>query len=49
MTPQMDILHRAILINSAMTPFDNHVHMALLTTEEDLASLYKEILSFLWS
>jgi hypothetical protein len=48
MTQPMDILHRASLINSAMIPLYNHVLMAHPTTD-DLASRYKEILSFLWT
>jgi hypothetical protein len=44
-----DILHRATLINSALTPLYNHVLIALPDTEEDLKPLYKEILSFLWT
>jgi hypothetical protein len=32
-----------------MTPLYNHVLMALPTTGDDLKTLHKEILSFLWS
>ncbi len=45
----MDILLRVTLINSAMVPLYNHVLMALLATEENLAHLKKEILLFLWN
>jgi hypothetical protein len=34
--PPTDILHRATLINSALTPLYNHVLMALPATEKDL-------------
>ncbi len=47
--PPTDILHRATLINSALTPLYNHVLMALPVTEDDLQPLYKEIKSFLWT
>jgi hypothetical protein len=47
--PLTDILHRATLIDSALTPLYNHVLMALPVTEEDLQPLYKEIKSFLWT
>jgi hypothetical protein len=47
--PPTDILHRATLINSALTPLYNHVLMALPATEADLQPLYKEIKSFLWT
>jgi hypothetical protein len=47
--PPTDILHRATLINSALTPLYNHVFMALPVTEKDLQPLYKEIKSFLWT
>jgi hypothetical protein len=48
-TPPTDILHRATLINAAMVPMYNHVLMALPVAEEDLNTLHKEILSFLWT
>jgi hypothetical protein len=38
--PPTDILHRATLINSAMTPLYNHILMALPATGDDLQSLY---------
>jgi hypothetical protein len=41
--PPTDILHRATLINSALTPLYNHVLMTLPATEKDLQPLYKEI------
>jgi hypothetical protein len=47
--PPTDILHRATLINSTLTPLYNHVFMALPVTEKDLRPLYKEINSFLWT
>jgi hypothetical protein len=47
--PPTDILHRAILINSALVPLYNHVLMALPAREADLQPLYKEIKSFLWT
>jgi hypothetical protein len=37
--PPTDILHRAMLINSALTPLYNHVFMALPVTENDLQPL----------
>jgi hypothetical protein len=48
-TPLTDILHRVTLINAAMVPMYNHVFMALPVAEEDLNTLHKEILSFLWT
>jgi hypothetical protein len=45
--PHTDILHRATLINFALTLLYNHVLMALPATEKDLQPLYKEIKSFL--
>jgi hypothetical protein len=48
-TPPTDILHRATLINAAMVPMYNHVLMALPVAEEDLNTLHKEMLSFLWT
>jgi hypothetical protein len=47
--PSKDILHKATLIYSALTPLCNHVLMALPATEKDLQPLYKEIKSFLWT
>ncbi len=47
--PPTDILHRATLINSALTPLYNHALMALQVKEKDLIPLYKEIKSFLWT
>ncbi len=47
--PPTDILHRATLTNSALTPLYNHILMALPASEEDLQPLYKEIKSFLWT
>jgi hypothetical protein len=47
--PPTDILHRATLINSALTPLYNHVLMALPATEKDLQPLCKEIKPFLWT
>ncbi len=41
-----DIVHRASMNNSAMTPLYNHVLMALPSTDEDFQPLDKEILSF---
>jgi hypothetical protein len=34
--PPMDIVHKATLINRAMTPIYNHVFMALPAQEKDL-------------
>ena len=48
-TPPTDLLHRATLINTALTPIYNHVFMALPTTREQGESLYQETLSFLWT
>jgi hypothetical protein len=48
-TPLTDTLHRATLINSAMVPLYNHAFMALPVAEEDTDTLYKEVLSFLWT
>ncbi|RPH76440.1 MAG: reverse transcriptase family protein, partial [Planctomycetaceae bacterium] len=47
--PPTDTLHRSTLINSALVPLYNHVLMALPATEDALAPLYKEVLSFLWT
>jgi hypothetical protein len=41
--PPTDILHKATLINSALTPLYDHVLMALPAAEKDLQPLYKEI------
>jgi hypothetical protein len=48
-TPLTDILHRATLINSAMVPLYNHVFMVLPVADEDMTTLHKEVLSFLWT
>jgi hypothetical protein len=48
-SPPTDTLHRATLINAALVPLYNHVFMALPATEDDVDSLHKEILSFLWT
>jgi hypothetical protein len=47
--PPTDILLRATLINSALTPLYNHVLMAILAIKKDLQPLYKEIKSFFWT
>ncbi len=47
--PPTDMLHKATLINSALTPLYNHVLMALPVTEADLQLLHKDIKSFLWT
>ena len=48
-TPPTDILHRATLINTALTPIYNHISMALPLNEEQMKTLYEDILSFLWT
>jgi hypothetical protein len=45
--PPTGILHRATLINSAMTPFYNHVLMAFLATSKDFQHLHEEIIFYL--
>jgi hypothetical protein len=47
--PPTDMLHRATLINRALTPIYNHVFMALPVQDKDVDPLYKEIQLFLWS
>ena len=48
-TPPTDLLHRAVLINSALIPIYNHVFMALPLGGGQADVLHKEILKFLWT
>ena len=48
-TPPTDILHRATLINTALTPIYNHICMALPIEEDQIKKLFEDILSFLWT
>jgi hypothetical protein len=38
-TPPTDLLHRALLINSALIPIYNHIFMALPTQEDHIKDL----------
>jgi hypothetical protein len=44
-TPPTDLLHRALLINSALIPIYNHIFMAHPTQED----LQQEIINFLFT
>jgi hypothetical protein len=48
-TPPTDLLHRALLINSALIPIYNHIFMALPTQEDHIKDLQQEIIDFLWT
>jgi hypothetical protein len=48
-TPPTDLLHRALLINTALIPIYNHIFMALPTQEDYMKDLQKEITDFLWT
>jgi hypothetical protein len=48
-TPPTDLLHRALLINTALIPIYNHIFMALPTQAESMKALHQEILDFLWT
>ncbi len=48
-TPPTDLLHRALLLNTAYIPMYNHVFMALPTLINQGDALQKEVLSFLWT
>ncbi len=48
-TPPTDLLHRALLINSALIPIYNHIFMALPTQEDHIKDLQQEIINFLWA
>jgi len=48
-TPPTDLLHRALLLNTAYIPMYNHVFMALPTLKNQGDALQKEVLSFLWT
>ena len=48
-TPPTDILHRALLINTALIPIYNHIFMALPVQKEMTKRLHQEILDFLWT
>ena len=48
-TPPTDLLHRAMLLNTAYIPVYNHVFMALPTTKDHGDQLQKEVLKFLWT
>jgi hypothetical protein len=48
-TPTTDILHRALLINTALIPIYIHIFMALPVRKETMKRLHQEILDFLWT
>jgi hypothetical protein len=48
-TPPTDLLHRSVLINTALIPIYNHIFMALPLRNEDMDNLQQEILDFLWT
>ncbi len=48
-TPPTDILHRALLINTALIPIYNHIFMALPVQKEMTKRPHQEILDFLWT
>jgi hypothetical protein len=48
-TPPTDLLHRALLLNTAYILVYNHVFMALPTLKNQGDALQKEVLSFLWT
>jgi hypothetical protein len=48
-TPPTDLLHRALIINSALIPIYNHIFMALPTQEDHIKDLQQEIIDFLWT
>jgi len=48
-TPPTDLLHRALLIKTALIPIYNHVFMSLPTFEQQSDLLHKEVLNFLWT
>jgi len=48
-TPPTDLLHRALLINTALIPIYNHIFMALPVQEEPMKELHQEVLDFLWT
>jgi hypothetical protein len=39
-TPQMDILHSTLLINTALIPIYNHIFMALTVQKETMKKLH---------
>jgi exonuclease III len=47
--PPTDLLHRALLINTALIPIYNHIFMALPTQAEHIKALHQEIIDFLWT
>ena len=48
-TPPTDLLHRALLINTALIPIYNHIFMALPVHQETMKKLHQEVLDFLWT
>lgn len=48
-TPPTDMLHRALLIKSAIIPLYNHIFMALPYFNANVKAIFDEILSFLWT
>jgi hypothetical protein len=46
-TPPTDLLHRALLINTALIPSYNHIFMALPVHQETMKKLHQEVLDFL--
>ena len=48
-TPPTDLLHRALLINTAYVPIYNHILMALPLTTHNLEELDKGVRTFFWT
>jgi hypothetical protein len=48
-TPPTDLLHRALLVNTAFTPIYNHILMALPVPQTILEELDAEVGSFFWT
>ena len=48
-TPPTDLLHRALLINTAFLPLYNHVFMAIPIHSKFCDDLFKDVTSFLWT
>ena len=48
-TPPTDLLHRALLINTAFLPLYNHVFMAIPIHSEFCDELFKDVTKFLWT
>jgi hypothetical protein len=48
-TPPTNLLHRALLINTALFPIYIHIFMALPVQREIIKGLHQEVLHFLWT